>query len=43
MLELNVFGFSRGAATARHFVRLLRDKDELAKHFDKDWSGVLTQ
>jgi hypothetical protein len=40
MLELNLYGFSRGAATARHFASLLRNKEEIAKHFTKEWSGV---
>ncbi|MFY7939918.1 MAG: phospholipase effector Tle1 domain-containing protein, partial [Burkholderiaceae bacterium] len=40
VLELNLFGFSRGAATARHFASLLRNPQEIAKHFTKRWSGV---
>ncbi|MET3108155.1 hypothetical protein AAKU67_001867 [Oxalobacteraceae bacterium GrIS 2.11] len=40
LLELNIFGFSRGAATARHFVHLLRDEHEIAKHFTDQWSHV---
>lgn len=40
VLELNLFGFSRGAATARHFASLLRNPEEIAKHFTDDWSGV---
>lgn len=43
ILELNVFGFSRGAATARHFVHLLRDHKERSKQFDKEWGGVVIQ
>ena len=43
LLEINVFGFSRGAATARHFIYLLRNKEEIAKHFPGRWSEVLTQ
>ena len=40
LLELNVFGFSRGAATARHFVHLLRNADEINKHFVDEWRFV---
>ena len=43
ILELNVFGFSRGAATARHFVHLLRDQAERAKQFPKNWGNVVIQ
>ena len=43
ILELNVFGFSRGAATARHFVHLLRNKEEQAKHFKRLWSKVIVK
>lgn len=41
MLELNLFGFSRGAATARHFASLLRNREEIAKHFTQRWSRVV--
>ena len=40
MLVLNVFGFSRGAATARHFVNLLGIQEELDKYFDRTWLDV---
>ncbi|HEV6966264.1 DUF2235 domain-containing protein [Roseateles sp.] len=40
ILELNLFGFSRGAATARHFASLLRNPAEIKKHFTNDWSRV---
>jgi hypothetical protein len=43
LLELNVFGFSRGAATARHFVHLLRNSGEIANHFPGRWQEVLVQ
>ena len=43
LLELNVFGFSRGAATARHFVHLLRNSREIANHFPGRWQEVLVQ
>lgn len=43
ILELNLFGFSRGAATARHFASLLRNRAEMAKHFTKEWSRVNVQ
>lgn len=43
LLELNLFGFSRGAATARHFVSLLRNGEEIAKHFPDRWSRVVVQ
>lgn len=43
MLELNVFGFSRGAATARHFVSLLRNRAEINKHFTNEWRKVHIQ
>ena len=41
MLELNLFGFSRGAATARHFASLLRNRQEITKHFINEWSRVV--
>jgi len=40
ILELNLYGFSRGAATARHFAHLLRDQHEIARHFTNKWSQV---
>lgn len=40
MLELNLYGFSRGAATARHFASLLRNPAEIAKQFTGRWSRV---
>ncbi len=40
ILEINVFGFSRGAATARHFVYLLRSKEARAKQFNNNWRDV---
>ena len=40
ILELNLYGFSRGAATARHFAHLLRDQHEIARHFTDKWSQV---
>ena len=43
ILELNIYGFSRGAATARHFASLLRNKDEIARHFTNKWSRVEVQ
>ena len=43
LLELNLFGFSRGAATARHFASLLRSPEEIAKHFPNRWSRVVVQ
>jgi hypothetical protein len=43
ILELNVFGFSRGAATARHFVSLLGKPEVKVKHFNKTWRGVIVQ
>ncbi|MBU7572958.1 MAG: DUF2235 domain-containing protein [Hydrogenophaga sp.] len=43
LLELNLFGFSRGAATARHFASLLRNREEIAKHFPGRWSRVVVQ
>ena len=43
VLELNLFGFSRGAATARHFASLLRQREEIAKHFLDEWGHVLVQ
>jgi hypothetical protein len=43
LLELNLFGFSRGAATARHFASLLRNREEIARHFTQDWSRVVVQ
>lgn len=43
VLELNLVGFSRGAATARHFASLLRQREELAKHFRREWGQVLLQ
>lgn len=43
VLELNLFGFSRGAATARHFASLLRQREEIAKHFLDEWGRVLVQ
>ena len=43
ILELNLFGFSRGAATARHFASLLRNGEEIAKHFPDRWSRVVVQ
>lgn len=43
ILELNIYGFSRGAATARHFAGLLRSRTEIAKHFTEDWSRVHVQ
>ena len=43
LLELNLFGFSRGAATARHFASLLRNREEIASHFTNDWSRVVVQ
>ena len=43
ILELNIYGFSRGAATGRHFVSLLRNREEIAKHFTDDWSRVRVQ
>ena len=43
LLELNLFGFSRGAATARHFANLLRNREEIRKHFTQDWSRVVVQ
>ena len=43
LLEFNLFGFSRGAATARHFASLLRNREEIARHFTSDWSRVVVQ
>lgn len=43
VMEINVFGFSRGAATARHFVHRLRDSTDRAEQFSKSWSGVIIQ
>lgn len=43
LLELNLFGFSRGAATARHFASLLRAREEIANHFPDRWSRVVVQ
>lgn len=41
ILELNLFGFSRGAATARHFASLLRNPKQIAKHFVDEWSRMV--
>ncbi len=43
VLEINVYGFSRGAATARHFVHLLSDPKVRVKEFPNNWSRVLVQ
>jgi hypothetical protein len=43
LLELNLFGFSRGAATARHFASLLRNREEIDRHFTDRWSNVLVR
>jgi hypothetical protein len=43
ILELNIYAFSRGAATARHFASLLRNPAEIAKHFTDTWSRVSVQ
>jgi hypothetical protein len=43
ILEINVYGFSRGAATARHFVHLMNDQERRATEFPKNWSGVIVQ
>lgn len=41
LLEINAFGFSRGAAAARYFVYLVQQEASKRKYFDKDWSSVI--
>jgi hypothetical protein len=43
ILSLNVFGFSRGAATARHFVSLLNKKEIRSKYFTQRWEDVILE
>lgn len=43
LLEINVFGFSRGAAAARLFVFKASDPQERQKYFTDKWSPVLVR
>jgi hypothetical protein len=43
ILSLNIFGFSRGAATARHFVSLIKRKDITSQFFELDWEHVILE
>ncbi len=43
IVEINAFGFSRGAAAARYFVYRVQHESRVRKYFDGNWSKVIFQ